>query len=129
MRRLFITASTVALLIALAMPASAEVELVPVDFAGAVTAGTELVLTCPEGYFVQFTAEGQPVASASFYRKVRKIPVAEGVPPQRVIADASGYPVGVAFPVPKGAKYADAALWCTSPEFTVSWSDPRPIRL
>jgi hypothetical protein len=94
----------------LALPAGAQ--QTSVSFAGPVTAGQPLELRCPEGFQVEFVGTS-PNAAANFYRNDKRHgEIATGIAPDTLITDASNVIVGVAWVVPKGARYATAGLVC-----------------
>jgi hypothetical protein len=93
------------LVIGLSLPASAQ--QVPVSFSGPVTAGQSLTLECPEGHQVDLVEGSAPNASANFYRNAnRKSAVVMYAPPTSMTRTS------VMWIVPKGAKSADAILYC-----------------
>jgi hypothetical protein len=91
------------LAVGLALPASAQ--QTPATFSGPVTAGQTITVTCPEGHQVQLEG-GAPNAGVTFYRNTNRKAVLSTPGPTSVTATSASWLV------PKGAKYADATVYC-----------------
>lgn len=103
MRRIATAVLIAAALVLTAVPALADTT---VTYAGPVTAGTELVLTCPEGH--TGAAEG-----ARFYRDPRGRVLLVTRSWDRLIYSPDGQAIQSAvWIVPKGARYAEATMQC-----------------
>jgi hypothetical protein len=98
-------------LVGMAMPVSAQ-SIVPVEFSGDVEAGYALDLRCPSGYQVRFREDGSPDATAFFYRSHQRKGFLGQFAPNSAILDPYNVRVGVTWIVPKGARFADANLFC-----------------
>jgi hypothetical protein len=105
-RRIAIAVLIAIVAVALTAGPVVAAQTISVTYAGPVTAGTELVLTCPEGY------TGDPEA-ASFYRDPRGRVLLLSKEADRLIYSPSGDAVRSAvWTVPKGARYAEAVMHC-----------------
>ena len=93
-----------ALTTTLALPAAAQ--QVPVSFSGPVAAGQTITLECPEGHQVETTG-GAPNAGAIYYRNSNRKAV---LPAPSEPTSFTG--TSVSWLVPKGAKYAEATVYC-----------------
>jgi hypothetical protein len=96
--------ATAALLLAMAAPAVASHSI---TYTGPVTAGSELILSCPDGFSL---GSGE----ADFYRDPKmRVPVGLNVNPTRYIFSPTGdRTISAVWVVPKGARYADASIAC-----------------
>jgi hypothetical protein len=100
------TAVLIAAALALAAAPALAAQTISVTYAGPVKAGTELVLTCPEGY----TGDPEP---ASFYRDPHGRVLLLSKEADRLIYSPSGDATRSAvWTVPMGARYAEAVMHC-----------------
>jgi hypothetical protein len=98
------------LVVALALPASADVEF----YIGPVAPGTTLELTCPEGQRVESDGIGYGTAVTFYANHQQRKVIAEYVGGQGAtpITDASGNVVGLSYVVPSKSRYVYGWVNC-----------------